>query len=268
MVSINPIVSDNRFWLLVMRDNAKLILIALSYPQSNEKTSAAAFISLFDGLLSKARKDLSEDQLNQLNRDAQQAAWDFRRLILQILHQQLTGNLLIFLSSTVLNNMVNQAEEYIYILTNYMNNKKSDISPVRLSLLWLLSAFGNSQSIADNVDITYRNVRMDASRFADDFNVLNTRALVSEGLLRTGLVNFPALEQLYIDAANETQLFQVFISGLKELLLENKILGSLTPVFLDQISRENCYYVTQLSKVSTVSPPECDPAGETEIWRE
>ncbi len=57
----------------------------------------------------------------------------------------------------------------------------------------------------------------------------------------------------------EIQLFQAFLYDLEELRLEDEILGTFSPLMADHMSREECYYLMKLSKVSDVKSPDCYP---------
>ena len=54
-------------------------------------------------------------------------------------------------------------------------------------------------------------------------------------------------------------MFKKFLKELEELVRSKKVLGSLQPLLLDHMYREECYYLTKLSFVSEVKAPECDP---------
>jgi len=40
---------------------------------------------------------------------------------------------------------------------------------------------------------------------------------------------------------------------------EKKVLGIISPLVLDHMFREECYYLTKLSMVSDTKEPDCDP---------
>ena len=54
--------------------------------------------------------------------------------------------------------------------------------------------------------------------------------------------------------ANETMLhFKEFLKELKDSIIENKVLGTLNPLVMDHMYREESYYLTKLSMVYTNS---------------
>lgn len=254
-------ISDNQFWLQIMGDNARFILFALSHMETNEIETAQAFVSLFDSLLVSARDNLTGDQLQQLNQEAFHATQDFRKFILKVLRRQINQPNIIYLHPAPLNSMVNETEEYLNILTAYMQNKKPDLTPIHLNLMWLLDAYAHAKNLANYIDITHQDILIETLRFSDNFNALFMRALLLNGLLRTGLTNLPALDQLSIDSANEMLSFKKFIEEIQTFVRQKKILGILAPLYLDHIQREICYIITNLSTVSAVAPPNCNPSS-------
>jgi cell division protease FtsH len=53
--------------------------------------------------------------------------------------------------------------------------------------------------------------------------------------------------------------FMEFLNALKEARLSKEVLGRITPIIPDHMYREECYYLTKLSQVSSVKKPGCDP---------
>jgi hypothetical protein len=54
-------------------------------------------------------------------------------------------------------------------------------------------------------------------------------------------------------------MFQAFLCELEELRLTDELLGTLSPLMADHMSREECYYLMKLSEVTDVKAPNCYP---------
>jgi hypothetical protein len=54
-------------------------------------------------------------------------------------------------------------------------------------------------------------------------------------------------------------MFQAFLCELEELRLTDELLGTLSPLMADHMSREECYYLMKLSEVTDVKDPNCYP---------
>ncbi len=80
-------------------------------------------------------------------------------------------------------------------------------------------------------------------------------------LRRTGVNEYPALTSLNSDTAMVMIKYAQFLVELINLMHEKKVLGNLTILYLDSMYRQLCYYITELSKVSSVQAPVCDPAS-------
>lgn len=58
----------------------------------------------------------------------------------------------------------------------------------------------------------------------------------------------------------EMVLFRKFLEELKEMDIRLEALGTLSPLMIDHMAREECYYLLKLSQVTALTPPACDPA--------
>jgi hypothetical protein len=63
-----------------------------------------------------------------------------------------------------------------------------------------------------------------------------------------------------MDASNTMICFRKYLKELEVGILEKEILGTLSPLMADHMSREECYYLTKLSIVAGTRNPECNPA--------
>ena len=63
-------VFENQFWLQILGDSSRILLLALLPLASNEVQQTQALITQFDSLLERARQNLTPEQLAQLNQEA------------------------------------------------------------------------------------------------------------------------------------------------------------------------------------------------------
>ena len=54
--------------------------------------------------------------------------------------------------------------------------------------------------------------------------------------------------------------FMSLLYNLQQLRNSKSLLGTLSPLTVDHMNREECYYLSKLSQVSVVKRPNCDPA--------
>ncbi len=255
----NSNILDNKFWLSFLKANAQYVLYTLSYIHTKEIEQAQDLVKRFDGLHQRTLENITDEQLKQINREAYQTAQDLREFILHILKGKINNSIIIYLLPTQLNNMVNRTEEYLNMMAAYMQNSTPELSPIHLNLAWLMDAYTQAESISNNVDVTFKGVQTKAAQFANEINALFMRTLLLKGIQRTGLTQFPAIDQLSQDTAYQMQSFYDFIEELRVLTKENKLFGTIYPILFDQIQRETCYYHAKLSQASSLPPPDCNP---------
>ncbi|MGE5703720.1 MAG: DUF2935 domain-containing protein [Clostridia bacterium] len=152
-------------------------------------------------------------------------------------------------------------EEYQRILHDYLTtNETPTFHPIHYHLLWLSDAAGHAASITSNLDMVEHDYQQKSRHFTNQFEHFYQKAIELAGYLRTHLQSFPALNRFNHQAELEIQLFQVFLQELLELRMNDELLGVLSPLMADHMSREECYYLIKLSEVSDVKAPDCYPS--------
>lgn len=257
--NVSPNITDNRFWLQVMGDYARLILYALPTIEATEANRAQQFIAQFDLLLDQARGTLTDAQIDQLNRQAYQATQEIRKYILHLIYRLITEKVVVNMYPTNLNNMVNDTEIYLTQLAAYMKKESARINSALLNLNWLFYLYISANYIGDTISITFFRERKRATEFAELFLNLYHKSFVLNGFRRTGLSNFPSLIQSNEEIQVVMTQYAEYLVELIQLKETQIIIGPLNTLYLDNLYRELCYYMTRLSEVSTVKPPSCDP---------
>lgn len=252
---------EQRFWLQILGDHARFIHSAFAVEEGQEIQWAQRFISVFDSLLSRAGSDASLHQLLELNQATFHYAEELRSFKLHLLKRHLIGSITMNMSPTFLNHMVNEIEE---ALSLFQVLQKGQIPPLQDAihhhLLWLQDAYGHSASISSDLDLTENRLKDKSDEFTHHFDHFYLKAVELAGYTRTELRSFPALERFNHSVELEMLLFRKFLHELLELGLSKEMLGTLMPLMADHMSREECYYLTKLSWVSSVEDPSCDPA--------
>ena len=249
---------EHRFWLQILGDHGRFIYNTLSPSEINKIQKAEYFIDLFDVLLDQARKPLSGDEIQRLTQSAHQHAKDIRVFKLEILEEHLVGEIVIGLGPTFINHMVNEVEEYLRILNFLLNNEIPTDHPLHYHDLWLPDAVGHAGAIQCGLDEVEKDLREKSKEFAVEFNDLYNKADEFSGYLRTCLRDFPALHRLNNQVELKILLFMRFLEEIKELRISKQAVGTLMPLMPDHMFREECYYLTKLSRVSQINMPDCD----------
>jgi hypothetical protein len=252
---------EHRFWLQVLGDHARFIYNSLAPTETSDIRTAAHFIETFDRLLAEARMPGAENRLSELNNAAYRATGELRNFKLHLLERLLLGKITIGQTPTFLNHMVNELEEYYRILNALQAGKPVPVySPLHHDLLWLLDAAGHAGAIQMDLDRTER-ILLDKSRqFEKHFQALYLKATEMAGYMRTQLRDFPAFRRLHSIINLEMNLFRKFLSELLEMEIDAEVLDRISPLILDHMVREECYYLTKLAELGMVPAPGCDPA--------
>lgn len=252
---------ENRFWLQVFGDQMRIIFVGISPDDTQEVERLRGLIREMDGLLGRARQDLTAQELAALNRDAYNAAQDYRKFALHILIRQLTGRIDIVALPSFINHAVSDTEAYLGTLNDFMNGRTPEFDPATLNTEWLIDAYAYSFTIADNLSLVHIEIRKKANDFAQEFLNLYVRAYEMQGFTRTGLQTFPALINLNQDIVDYMRTFAEFILDLYNRISKKQVLGNLSPLYMDFMYRIICYYLMHLSKSSGLPAPICDPTA-------
>lgn len=252
---------ENRFWLQIFGDQMRFLLIGLSPEETQEVDVLRRKIPEMDALLERMHQKPAAQEIHTVNREAFEAVQDYRKYVLHILTRQLTGKINIVALPSFTNHIVNDTEAYLRILNAYIKGKEPEFNPANLDLEWLIDAYAYSFTIADNLSIVHIEIRQKANDFAKEFLNLYIRAYETYGFLRTGLNTFPALIRLNKDVVDYMRTFAEFVLDLYNQTSKKKVVGNLSPLYMDYMYRIICYYITHLSKASGLPAPICDPTA-------
>ncbi|WFA10086.1 DUF2935 domain-containing protein [Tissierella sp. Yu-01] len=252
---------EHRFWLQILGDHSRFILNTLSPNETEKIQRARYFIRVFDELLQEARRSLGERELEELTITARVEAEEIREFKLQLIKEHLIGMIIIELSPTFINHMVNEVDEYLRVIHCIFAKKMPVVNPLHDHNLWLPDASGHAGSIYCGLDSTERDLRKKSKEFMKLFEDLYIKADEFTGYLRTNLQDFPALHRLNKLVEDNISLFMEFLKELEKMRLTKKALGTLMPLMADHMFREECYYLFKLSEKTDVNRPNCDPTA-------
>ena len=130
---------------------------------------------------------------------------------------------------------------------------------INLHLLWIPDGAGHASIISSSLDMTEKELINKGHIYSKIFTDLYLRTIEYNGYTRTHIYDFPALRRLNDNADDTMTSFKKFLKELEEAILEKKVLGTIYPLMIDHMIREECYYLTKISIVSDTKNPECDP---------
>lgn len=258
----NTQIFENRFWLRIMLEHLYIIMNALNYREVDEHRAAQSMVRGYTELLARAWEPLSDDQMKQLNEDAYRITQQICKYKLHLLRRQLTQSIGLELNSGLTSRLLNEGEWYLDILGTFLRNNKYVVQTVPLHLLWLSDAAGHAEIIANSLNYSSQDLKEKTHSYQKEFISLFVRASELGGFLRIGEEKFPALEQFNQDVNSRLTDFTEFFVDLNAKIVSGKVPSTIAPVTLDHMYREECYYLTVLSKVSKIRAPVCDPTVE------
>ncbi len=251
---------ENRFWLQIMGDHARIIFYALAPTESEYILTAQQFIIQFDELLKRSHQSPTNKELDTLMQEADQAVLRFREFKLELLGMSLNSDLQSHLSPSVYNDMTNELEEYLQILKALQANQPILLPAIHYHMLWLSLAADHAASILTGLDFSDCAGQERADRYRKEFQQLYLKALAINGFLRTGLTTFPFLAAFNEQAANIMNEYIEYLDKLSDQRADNKVIGTITALEADHMLREACYYLQKLSQITNIiRHPDCDP---------
>lgn len=249
---------ENRFWLQVFGDKARIVHKELFPTETDLVARADAFIPLFDNLLAEAAA--GENQVD-VNRKAYPIVQDFRHFLLVIIRTQISEKSAIGILPDYLGVYVNESELYLSYLYAAMQGAPFTMNALEVALVWTLNAYLGAVHLEDNLGTAFVDFKTKATDYSHGFLILYLRAQILDGFLRTGLKHFPMLDAFYNDLANHMTKYAEFVVDIIQLTEKRTFVGTLSLLDLDDLYRILCYVMKKLSEVSSIRPPACDPTA-------
>ena len=253
---------EHRFWLQIMGDHARFIFFSLAPNEVEYLQRAQDFIIGFDQLLDQANNTESTEALDLVTKQAFQLTMQLREFKLLLLSLTLSSDIKIHLTSSFINDMLNELDEYITILHSLNSNHPVLYHPLHYHLLWLPDAIGHAASVSSNIDFIEKDILDKSNYYELQFTDLYIKATMMNGYLRTQLDNFPSLSRLNKQVEVIITSFKTFLEELRDERMNGHILGTLFPLMADHMSREECYYLWKLTQTAGLTrKPDCNPGS-------
>lgn len=252
---------EYKFWLQIMGDHARFIFFSLAPSEVEYLQRSQDFIIGFDQLLDQVNNLANTEDLNLITKQTYSLTLQLREFKLFILSQTLHSDIKIHLSSSFINDMLNELEEFLTVLQTINANSLVLHHPLHYHILWLTDAVGHAASISATIDFIEKNIIDKSNYYELQFTDLLLKATMMNGYLRTQLNSFPSLSRLNKQVEIVITSFKDFLEELRDERVNGQILGTLFPLMADHMAREECYYLWKLSQTAgLIKKPDCDPA--------
>lgn len=253
---------EHRFWLQIMGDHSRFIFFSLAPNEVEYLQRSQDFMIGYDQLLDQVNNTANAEDLNLITRQAYELTLQLREFKLLLLSLTLNSDIKIHLTSSFINDMLNELEEYIRILHSLNNNNPTLFHPLHYHLLWLTDAIGHAASVSANLDFIEIDKIDKSNSYKLQFINLHLKATMMNGYLRSQLDDFPSLSRLNKEVEISISSFKNFLEDLRDERISGQVLGTLFPLMADHMAREECYYLWKLSQTAGLTKkPDCDPAS-------
>lgn len=254
----NSLVSEYNFWLQILGDHSRFIYYSLAPSETERINEAEQFIQTFDQLLDESKTTAPSDEFR---RKVMSAVEKLRNFKLSLLALTLKSRVMIHLSSTFFNHMLNELEEFVLTLANTQNGQPPVFHSLHYNVLWLSDGMGHAAAVSSGLDEIEKNKINESMAYQNAFTNLYLKSVEMSGFTRTKLMNFPSLQMLNRQAHFEMTEFKDFLIEIRNARTNATLLGTFMPLMADHMAREECYYLSKLAlSDGSLEMPDCNPA--------
>lgn len=244
---------EHSFWLEILEDHAYFVRDHLSAAEAAYVAEANQYIQAFEYL---------RNQLDRLNRNMSVGSQDniaFSKESYPISHGyfQFEGKMQslrvqnrvnLNLSPTYLNGTLNENEEYLRILTYYMNGQDYPPLPlVDLLDLWLEDQLGHAVLLRNILDPVELEITAVTDRYINRFQGFIVQNQQMKGILRFSPEGIPRQLELSKQIGEVTIEMYNYVIRIISKYLQSKMLSRTTLRFLEHHLPETCYFIKKLS---------------------
>jgi hypothetical protein len=219
---------DITFWLGITRDHLQFI-------HDSSAPSEFEFISRSRDLLARLPTvplELTVDKLEEIH----QFVHHVLALKLYVIEEQVTRDAKLSLSPT----FIKHSKDELQMFDRLLSGEAVDLWDYHK--LWLNDTAGHCQAITCRVDETEKSIKKKYKKLCKDFKELHSKAMEYSEYFVSGEV-FPAVAKLTSDSVAHVTIFLRSVSELLSMKKENLVLGTISPLMLDHMVREQSYYI-------------------------
>jgi hypothetical protein len=238
---IDRSLSENRFWLRIMKEHAIFLGDGFNRKDKHLIQEADRFFHYFDQQLTRALNTPETEQaVRQLNEHSIQLVYGFRNfkrnLLLLIVNCRISG----FNFPLLVDHIAREAE---YFMGTLQKLNQGILEPIQNAIIsenvfWLRIMMEHSRFIASLLDQSERNLVITSRKFGDDFEILLNQARDVESMLYNKQPTYPIIGKMNKDSENATMELRNFKRTGLELIKACQIRNVITPLLADHVLRE------------------------------
>ncbi|MBM7584020.1 hypothetical protein JOC86_000557 [Bacillus pakistanensis] len=244
---------EHSFWLEILEDHAYFIRDFLSSNESKWVETAKVYITAFANLRRELSNigidtDVNSQEMIQFSQRAFQIANRYYHFEGQLQRLRIENKINLNLTPSYLNGTLNENQEYLRILSYYINGQIPPRLPlVDLMDLWLEDQVGHAALLIRSIDGVEIPLIQKATHYKELFSAFILQNEAIKGFLRFMPKNFRGqihfAKEVAIAVTGFTQLVQETVS----LYIEDEVFNQATLRFLEHHFPEACYFLKKLS---------------------
>ncbi|GGA69907.1 DUF2935 domain-containing protein [Ornithinibacillus halotolerans] len=230
---------EHKFWLQALYNHTQLINDSLHHQEESDILDTNNLLKTFEHLLEESNY-LSDRNVIAFTKKAETITERLKEIKLSIIERQLFGSIRIQLSPSIINQMVNEIDEYMFLISFLKEGKVVPVfHELHYHLLWLRTNAIHANTIYTNLHPLEATLRKEFTLIHEQFNSLYLFAVELTGYLRSNVTRFPSLEKFNQQVKEVTHHFL-------KILQEIDILDTNSSNLLNQITYEIDYYTYKL----------------------
>lgn len=257
------ILEEHLFWLEIIQDHAYFVRDHLSPIEVQWVAAAEQYIQLFEGVL---------EQLSRVNGQAEasssdmialaKASWPvtsgYFQLEGQLQNLRIQNKVNVSLTPTYLNGTLNENQEYIRMLSFYVNGQTPPpLSLVDLMDLWLEDQLGHAVLLRNILDPIEGAIIKQVDSYISKFQLFMVQNHHMRNFLRFSPPNMPRQHLMALEVGQTTIEMNECIQQVVRRFRGTELLSRTTLRFLEHHFPETCYFIKKLSLYA----PELSPAA-------
>ena len=237
---MSSIIDVNNFWIDILIDHMSIIKLTLS---SNE-TEIANYVDYIINQLkdvydnSIARRDVEERALY--------LAMEVKRFKINVLSKMLDSKIQINISSTYVNHMLNENNEYIDIFLQYKDQNVIIKHPLEVHKLWIKGAIEHAGLLISGLDDVEYDIKKDLKYHKKKFAKLYDKCEEFIEYYNKTRLNFAAINKFNLDAESQMKLFIKLLDEIYENKMQDLIIGNIEPFIINHMLKEEKYYLKKI----------------------
>ncbi|MDT8861385.1 DUF2935 domain-containing protein [Alkalihalobacillus sp. MEB130] len=258
--TLRPI-DEHSFWLEVLQDHAYFIRDHLAPTEQQYIAVADQYIQSFEYLRENLKNvgqmgGVADQKLIQFAQDVHPTAEGYYQFEGHMQNLRIQNLVNLNLSPTYLNGTLSENEEYLRILSYYMNGQ--DFPPqslVDLLDLWLEDQLGHAVLLRNILDPIELKITAQTDRYIEQFQSYIVQNEQMKGFLRFSPPGIQRQQRFSREVGQTTIDMYNFIVGVVQMYRGTEVITRTTLRFLEHHFPESCYFIRKLSYYS----PELGP---------